>query len=89
MTIIKVQSYKTTDGKLHSNQVDALKHELGIELQSIVNQNIDARATVISTETLGKILVKSHYEIAKISRKFDEKIKRAQRNSLPKVESKY
>ncbi len=48
--ITKVQSYQTSDGKLHTDKVEALNHDLKIQLRGFVQTNTVGAGNLSTTE---------------------------------------
>jgi hypothetical protein len=73
--IKKVASYQASDGTLHANQVDALRHEYHIELQAVLNKASNKGNFTPSEVTT--ILQNNTDYFMEVMRKYKEEFRRA------------
>jgi len=73
--------YKTSDGKLHEDRLDALKHEFSLDVRGLIHRSMDStRAGAnLSTLELSQIIVKNCEKFAEIISKNKTAIGRANR----------
>ena len=72
-----VKTFKTSDGELHEDKVEALQHEFSIELRGLVQSRHSPHKTSFSPSEIASFLSKNHSDVQKVISKYKTAIGRA------------
>lgn len=87
----QVKSFQTSDSKLFTDKVAALKHEFGLEIRGLIQtgNNFPQNKDCYTASQIADILVKNAPEVTKIIGKYRSQITVAAKNQINPIFAKF
>lgn len=82
----RVTAFKTSDGKVHSEELDALQHEFGIELRGIVQRNttLPLRSETVNLGEMVNVITTNRLKVRDLINKYNQRMNGCMKRTLSK-----